>query len=82
MEIERPNTKEPTAAELQDLDKLKAIIERAVADGVISPSEVKAIKTQAWADGKITPQELGLYQQLVLSKIRNGALEWSFDTKV
>jgi uncharacterized membrane protein YebE (DUF533 family) len=80
MEVERPNAKEPTAAELQDLDKLKAIIERAVADGVISSSEVKAIKTQAWTDGKITPQELGLYQQLVLSKIRDGELEWSFDT--
>lgn len=79
MEVERPGAKEPTAAELQDLEKLKAILERAIADGVISPSEVQAFKTQAWADGKITPQELDLYQDLVLSKIQSGELVWSFE---
>jgi len=76
MEIER---REPTAAELQDLDKLKKIIDHAVADGIISASELKAMKTQVWADGKITPEELDMYQELVISKIRSGELEWSFD---
>jgi uncharacterized membrane protein YebE (DUF533 family) len=79
MEVQRPNVPEPTPEELRNLEKLKAIIERAIADGVISPDEVKAFKTQAWADGKITPQELNIYQELVLSKIQAGELVWSFE---
>jgi hypothetical protein len=79
MEIERPNAQEPTPEELQDLEKLRAIMERAIADGVLSPDEVKAFKAQAWKDGKITPQELDLFQELILSKIRAGELVWSFE---
>ncbi|MGL6134969.1 MAG: hypothetical protein ACRC1L_12395 [Prochlorococcaceae cyanobacterium] len=76
MEIERPNAQPPTPEELKDLKKLRSILERAIADGVISSSEVEAYKMQAWADGKITPQELALYQELVLSKINAGELIW------
>lgn len=36
MEIDRPNAKEATAEELQELDKLKGIIEKAMADGKIT----------------------------------------------
>jgi uncharacterized membrane protein YebE (DUF533 family) len=77
MEIERPNAQQqPTPEELKDLEQLRAVLERAIADGVISSSEIEAYKMQAWADGKITPQELALYQELVLSKITAGELSW------
>lgn len=79
MKIERPNAKELTTAELESLEKLRRLLEQAIADGVMSPSEVAAFKAHTWADGKITPQELELYQTLVLSKIRRGELEWGFD---
>lgn len=79
MHIERPNAQNPTAAELENLEKLRILLEQAIADGVMSPSEVEAFKAHAWADGKITPQELELYQTIVLSRIRSGDLEWGFD---
>lgn len=78
MDVSQPNMKEPSPEELRDLEKLKALIERAIADGKISKSELDAMKTQAWSDGKITPEELELYSSLVLDKIRTGELQWEF----
>jgi uncharacterized membrane protein YebE (DUF533 family) len=68
----------PTPEELQDLEKLKVLIEKAIADGKLSQQEMSAIKSQAWADGKITPEELELYTASILEKIRSGELEWEF----
>jgi hypothetical protein len=76
MEVSRPNTPEPSPEDLENLDKLKAVIERAIADGKLTQSEVKQIRTAAWANGKITPQELELVRTLVKEKLRNGELEW------
>jgi hypothetical protein len=76
MEIERPNAPAPTTEELHDFEKLRTILERAIADGILTDGEVKRYKTQAWKDGKITPQELQLYQELVLAKIATGELRW------
>ncbi|MGI0485776.1 hypothetical protein ACN4EK_10090 [Pantanalinema rosaneae CENA516] len=78
MDVSQPNPHEPSPEELRDLEKLKAIIERAIADGKISKAELDAMKTQAWSDGKITPEELELYSSLVLDKIRTGELQWEF----
>ncbi|MBL1179381.1 hypothetical protein [Pantanalinema sp. GBBB05] len=78
MDVSQPNMNEPSPEELRDLEKLKMIIERAIADGKISKSELDAMKTQAWSDGKITPEELELYSSLVLDKIRTGELKWEF----
>lgn len=75
MEISRPNAQELTPQELQDLEKLKAVIERAVADGRISPDEIKSIKATMWSDHKITPQELDLMRTLVTQKIESDELE-------
>lgn len=75
MEISRPNAKEPTSQELQDLEKLKALIERAVADGKISPDEIKSIKATMWSDHRITPQELDLMRTLVSQKFESDELE-------
>jgi uncharacterized membrane protein YebE (DUF533 family) len=68
----------PTPEELQDLEKLKVLIEKAIADGKLSQQEMTAIKSQAWADGKVTPEELELYTDSILEKIRSGELEWEF----
>lgn len=78
MDVSPAGANEPSPEELRDLSKLKAIIERAIADGKISKSELDAMKTQAWSDGKITPEELELYSSLVLDKIRTGELQWEF----
>jgi uncharacterized membrane protein YebE (DUF533 family) len=79
MQVEQSDSGEPNSEELRDLEKLKAIIEQAVADGKITRDELAAIKATAWADGKITPQELELYSTLVLEKIRSGELTWEFE---
>lgn len=76
MEISKPNAKEPSPEELQDLEKLQAIIDQAIADGKITEDEIAAMKSQAWADGKVTPQELHLFSQQVMEKLRRGELEW------
>ncbi|HEY9909197.1 MAG TPA: hypothetical protein V6D18_16510 [Thermosynechococcaceae cyanobacterium] len=68
----------PSSEELQDLEKLRAVIERAIADGKLTQQEMAAIQSQAWADGKITAEELELYSGLILDKIRSGELEWEF----
>lgn len=78
MDAAQSQSKVPTSRELQDLEKLRAVIERAIADGKLSQQEMSDIKSQAWADGKITPEELELYGALILDKIRSGELEWEF----
>ncbi|MFO8238297.1 MAG: hypothetical protein R6U00_08645 [Prochlorococcaceae cyanobacterium] len=76
MDINRPNAQPPTQEELNDLAKLRATLERAIADGVLTRGEVEFYKAQAWADGKITPQELSVYQEPVVAKITTGELRW------
>lgn len=79
MEVGHPHSPLPTPEELRDLKKLMAVLERATADKVISKDELKKYRTHAWADGKITPEELHLLQELVLSKVTAGELEWDHD---
>jgi len=78
MEISRPASSEPSLEDLENLDKLKAVIERAIADGKLNETEKQQIKAAAWANGKITPQELELIRNLILEKIRNGELQWTW----
>jgi hypothetical protein len=78
MLVSRPNGKELTHAELQELDKLKIKIERAVADGKISKQEMADIQIAILADGKVTCEELELYRKLVTDKIVVGELEYEF----
>jgi hypothetical protein len=79
MDVARPNTQSPTPEELHDLQKLTVVLEKAIADGVISQNELKTFKTHAWADGKVTPEELQLLRDMVLSKITSGELQWDHD---
>ncbi|GET35964.1 MULTISPECIES: hypothetical protein [Microseira] len=78
MKISRPNAKNPTAEEIRQLEKLKAAIERATADGKVTRQELETIKAAEWADGKISVEELELYRTLILEKIEKGELEYEW----
>ena len=54
MEISRPNQVELTAEEQQELEKLRAIIEQASVDGVITQGERERIALAMRSDGKVT----------------------------
>ena len=79
MEISRPNAPELTAEELKELEKLKAIIERATADGKISQSETERIQAAIRSDKKVTFEELTLMRELIYNKIDRGELEREWD---
>lgn len=76
MKIERPNAPASSLKELQDLEKLKALIERAVADGILTKQEMESIKSAISADGKVTYEEISLCRKLIWDKIDNGELEY------
>lgn len=78
MKVERPNAKPPSPEEVKDLEKLKALIERAIADGRLSAQEMDSIKRAMNADGKVTCEELDLCRQLIWNKIDTGELEHSW----
>jgi hypothetical protein len=75
MEISRPNARELTPEELQDLEKLKVTIEKATADGKLTQYELDRIKAIAWSDNKILSEELELVRTLIREKIERGELE-------
>ncbi len=79
MKVSRPNSQPLSSAELNDLDKLKRLISKATADGLVSKDEMESIKTFMQSDGKVTPQELALCQQLIWSKIQSGELEYEWE---
>ena len=79
MEISRPQDKEPTPQELQELERLKAIIERATEDGKLMGEEFETIKDAIRADKKVTVEELQLVRKLIYEKIDRGELERVWD---
>ncbi|HEY9672938.1 MAG TPA: hypothetical protein V6D11_15955 [Waterburya sp.] len=80
MKFSRSSTNEPSASELQDLEKLKAIFARAVADGKVTKQEMDTIRAAMAADNKVTFEELELCRQLIWEKIQNGELEYDWST--
>ena len=78
MEVSRPNSKPSSPEELKDLATLRKLIEKAIADGLLSKDEMESIKAAIDADGKVTPQELNLCQELIWSKIDSGELEYDW----
>lgn len=74
MKIEHPNARELTPDELQGLEKLKAVIEQATADGKLSEAELQRIKAVINADRKVLIEELELVRTLIQEKIRAGEL--------
>ena len=78
MKMERPNAIPPSPEDLKNLDKLRAIIERAIADGKLTRQEMESIQFEIRADGKVTVHELELCRKLIWQKIRNGELEHDY----
>ncbi|NCQ85734.1 MAG: hypothetical protein GPJ00_15040 [Microcystis aeruginosa W13-18] len=74
MEISRPNQAELTAEEQQELEKLRAIIEQASVDGVITQGERERITLAMRSDGKVTLEELELVRTLITEKVTKGEL--------
>jgi hypothetical protein len=79
MKISRPKDKEPTPEELQELEKLKAIIKRATEDGKLTGVEFERIKDAIAADKKVSFEELQLVRKLIDEKIASGELEKVWD---
>lgn len=78
MKIERSDAEELTPEEIQHLGKLKAVVEAALADGVLQESEIDRIKSIIWADGKVTYEELRTVHETVRSLIGDElpSLDW------
>ncbi|WP_299044283.1 hypothetical protein [uncultured Thermosynechococcus sp.] len=74
MERYQPNGTPLSEADKAELAQLKQLLERAIADGVLTADEMAQIKHQMSADGKVTYEELELYRQFVEEKIRKGLL--------
>jgi uncharacterized membrane protein YebE (DUF533 family) len=66
---------ELSAEEQQELDNLRQIVERAIADGVLTQDERDAITAAMRADGKVTYEELALVRQMVSDKVAAGELK-------
>ncbi len=75
MEISIPQGQEPTPEELQELEKLKVIIEKAIEDGKLTGAEFERIKAAIRADKKVTVEELELVRTLIYDKIESGELQ-------
>jgi hypothetical protein len=82
MEVSRPNARELTPEELQELEKFKRMIEHAVADGKISKQDIQDLQNVELASGKqnseLLQHELELYRTLVTEKLRAGELEYDY----
>lgn len=74
MEISHPNRPALTVEELEELNKLRSVVERASADGVINKSEREQIMAALGANGKVTFEELELLRTLLNDKVANGDL--------
>lgn len=66
---------ELSVEEQQELDTLREIVERAIADGVLTAAERDAITAAMRADGQVTFEELALVRQLVSDKVAAGELK-------
>jgi len=78
MQIERPNKAPLTDEDLQHLEKLQALLEKAIADGIITRDELDTIKVQIASNGKLMIEELDLVRQFIREKVTKGELVINF----
>nr|WP_199303514.1 MULTISPECIES: hypothetical protein [unclassified Synechocystis] len=77
VKVERPNSQQLSGEETQELDYLRALIEQAVADGVVTKEEesnIKALALHSKPRYELLSQELAMYRELVTNKINAGLL--------
>jgi uncharacterized membrane protein YebE (DUF533 family) len=75
MNFKRVATSQPTAQELQDLDALKALINKALADGKITRQEIHEIHAFILADGKVSDEEAILMSSMIMEKVKTGQIQ-------
>lgn len=78
MKVWRSNQAELTPQEQRDLEKLRAIVERAIADGKLSQEEQQEIRAAIFADGKVTPEELTMVREIIKEKLGEAELEYDW----
>lgn len=78
MEISYPNAQALTAEEAGNLEKLKGVIEQAIADNILTAEERSHIFAVMMADHKITPQEVQLIHTMIREKVACGELITDF----
>ncbi len=79
MKIERHDA-DPISPEDQALlEKLKALVEKSLEDGKLSPYEISRIKSLMWSNGKITYEELRTLHETIESVMGElpPEFEWS-----
>lgn len=81
MEISHSKERDLTVEEQQELEKLRKVIERASADGVITKAERDQISSAMRADGKVTYEELALIRTLVHEKVSQGELALDYESR-
>lgn len=79
MEVSMSEAKPPTSEDLKELDSLKALIEQATADGLLTAEEIQgilAVITDRGAQHSAQQvwREINLYRTLCTEKVRNGEL--------
>jgi hypothetical protein len=83
MQINRPNDQEPTPEEIQELERVKVLIDQAIADGKITYAEVERLRNFALSNHKNNPEQLyraiRLYRRLISDKLTNGELLYEFE---
>ncbi len=67
--------RELTPEEQQELEKLRQVIEKSIADGVLTEAERDEITAAMKADGKVTFEELEIVRRLVSDKVASGELK-------
>ncbi len=53
-----------------DFDQVKAVADRALADGCLTPEEMKEIEDAVMADGKVSEEELQLLEEIRTKVLR------------
>ncbi|BFM38301.1 hypothetical protein [Synechocystis sp. LKSZ1] len=77
MEVDRPDARPLTPAEMEEYEQLKAIIEKAIADQVLTHDEFTRIRAKALGSNpspELLYQEFNLYRELVTSQIQAGKI--------
>ncbi|WP_448599004.1 hypothetical protein [Thermoleptolyngbya sp.] len=74
MKVERPNAKPLTREDLENLDHLKAVIEGAIADGVLTADEQDRIRQSINHNHLVSPEAMELVQTLIWDKLSSGEL--------
>jgi uncharacterized membrane protein YebE (DUF533 family) len=78
MQRENLNQRELTPEEQQELEKLRTIIENAVADGILNRYERDRISAAMRTDGKVTFEELEMVRTLMQEKAAKGELQLDY----